>query len=89
MPRKPHQKTLDNATIGHAAAVLTERDAARYIGMSRDYLRAARAGRGSEGPDYVRAGSRAIRYRITALDAWLERNTVRGTQGRGGDEATR
>lgn len=82
MPRKRTQ-----SPSSHPGPVLAERDAATYIGMSRDYLRAARQGRGSAGPDYVRAG-RAIRYRVSALDAWLDAHTIRGTQGRVSDQAT-
>lgn len=63
-------------------AVLSERDAATYIGMSAAFLRRARmTGRtksGSEGPAFVRIpGGRGIRYRIVDLDAWLAANVYR------------
>jgi hypothetical protein len=53
---------------------LPEADSARYIGMSRAFLRAARLGR-CDGPTYIRAG-RAVRYLIPDLDAWLQRKRV-------------
>jgi excisionase family DNA binding protein len=52
---------------------LTEADAAPYLGCSHAYLRQARA-RG-EGPAYVQLG-RAIRYRVTDLDAWIAAHRV-------------
>lgn len=62
--------------------VVTEPDAARYIGMSAAFLRRARmTGRtksSSEGPPFVRIpGGRGIRYRIVDLDAWLAANVYR------------
>lgn len=49
--------------------ILHESDAARYIGLSRAYLRAARVGR-CDGPVYIKIG-RAVRYHVEDLDAWL------------------
>jgi hypothetical protein len=55
-------------------AVLREADAARYIGLSRAYLKKSRIfGRG---PAFIRV-QRTIAYRISDLDAWLESNIVR------------
>jgi predicted DNA-binding transcriptional regulator AlpA len=56
--------------------LLTEAAAAEYISMSRSYLRqdrmnGAREGR-TPGPAYIRIGTRAIRYPIEALDAWID-----------------
>jgi hypothetical protein len=67
-------------------AVLDERDAATYVGMSCAFLRRARmTGRtrsGSTGPDYVRIpGGRGIRYRVADLDAWLAANVHGATAG--------
>ena len=53
--------------------VLREPDACRYIGMSIPWMRQARM-RGC-GPAYLRIG-RAIRYRISDLDAWLETRRI-------------
>jgi predicted DNA-binding transcriptional regulator AlpA len=50
--------------------VVSEKEAAAYVGLSRVHLRRKR----SEGtaPRFVRLGERRIGYRITDLDAWLE-----------------
>lgn len=66
----------------HAAA-LDEKEAAKYIAMSRSFLRRARMeGRtksGSVGPAFVKVpGGRGIRYRVTDLDAWLAANVHGG-----------
>lgn len=59
---------------------LAETDAARYIGMTTSYLRAARVGR-CEGPPYVRLG-RSVRYLVTDLDAYVqERRVTRQARG--------
>jgi len=53
--------------------------AARYIGLSRAYLRQGRAlGRG---PAFIRIG-RSIRYRIQDLDAFLEHHRIATRDGR-------
>lgn len=61
------------------SAVLQERDAARYIGMSVPFLRQSRMHgarlKRTPGPPYIRVG-RAIRYLRTDLDAWLESHRV-------------
>ena len=69
-------------------AVLDEKDAATYIGMSAAFLRRARmTGRtrsGSTGPNFVKVpGGRGIRYRIVDLDSWLASNL----HGNGGGAA--
>ena len=58
--------------------MLTEQQAAEYIGMSRSFLRKSRmdgnrANR-TPGPPFIRVTARAIRYDIRALDAWIEAN---------------
>ena len=53
---------------------LNTRQAAHYLGLSHQYLEIAR--HKGKGPPYTRL-ARAIRYRKTALDAWMasrERN---------------
>jgi hypothetical protein len=57
-----------------APAALNDIDAARYVGLSCGFLRAARVGR-CNGPSYIRAG-RAVRYLISDLDVWLESRRV-------------
>ena len=54
--------------------ILNEADTARYIGMSRIWLRISRM-RGT-GPAYIRIG-RAIRYAVSDLDMFLETHRVR------------
>src|SRR4051812_33415667 len=60
--------------------LLSPIDAARYIGMSPDYLKETRKGRsrgrGTPGPAFVRVGARRVRYAIKDLDAWLQANRV-------------
>lgn len=53
--------------------VLTEKEAAEYIGMSRSFLRqdrmnGFRVGR-TKGPEYIKIG-RAVRYHKNDLDTW-------------------
>ena len=62
--------THKNAT---SATVISEVEAAPYIGLSRAYLRQARA-RGT-GPSYIRIG-RAVRYSTTDLDEFLDKHRV-------------
>ena len=49
---------------------LTEREAARYVGVSPAVLRLWRAE--GTGPTYFRAGSKLIRYLRRDLDGWIE-----------------
>lgn len=62
--------------LGNAAAfeVLTEQQAAIYIGMSVAYLRrdrvAGQLGNRTPGPRWMKYG-RLVRYRRSDLDAWL------------------
>ena len=55
------------------AATIPEPAAARYVAMSRAYLRQARAQ--GRGPAYLQIG-RAVRYRIEDLDAFLNARRV-------------
>ena len=56
--------------------VLTEKETAEYIGMSRSFLRQARMNgdrkNRTPSPPYLRIGKRAIRYEISSLNSWLE-----------------
>ena len=59
--------------------VLTEKEAAKYIRMSRSFLsqdrmNGYREGR-TQGPRYMRLG-RSIRYHKDDLDEWLSKNRV-------------
>lgn len=59
--------------------ILTESDAAKYIGMSRSYLNADRSNglrkKRTKGPAFLKLG-RSIRYRKIDLDEWLRINRV-------------
>jgi len=65
-----------------AKRALTEPEAARYIGMSRSFLRQNRSigvrGNRTPGPRYIRVGNRSVRYLIEDLDVWLEHFPVLG-----------
>lgn len=59
--------------------LLTEAEAAKYLCMSAQFLRQARA-EGSlrnrtPGPPFIRFG-RAVRYRLADLEEWVERHRV-------------
>jgi predicted DNA-binding transcriptional regulator AlpA len=56
-----------------AAPTINEHEASRYCGLSRDYLRKARAR--NRGPAFLKIG-KAVRYRISDLDAWLSAKRV-------------
>jgi hypothetical protein len=65
------------ATATWTTAVLTEADAAVYIGMSRAWLNKSRTRRFRNVADalpFIRAGARQIVYRREDLDRWLERH---------------
>jgi hypothetical protein len=54
-----------------SACTLPESEAARYVGISRSFLRHSRMDQTpTPGPAFVRIG-RKILYRIEDLDAWL------------------
>lgn len=53
--------------------VLSERDAAKYLGLSQAWFRAGRM-RG-RGPAYVRTG-RTVRYLARDLDLWIQAHRV-------------
>jgi excisionase family DNA binding protein len=53
------------------------RDAARYLGMSVAFLRKQVRLRSVP---FVRAGSKALRFRKADLDAWLQQNACSGVR---------
>lgn len=78
---------------GFTPASLSEAEAARYLGMSRAWLKKSRTRRFSrtaDAPPFVRAGARRIVYRRDDLDAWQQRHVeVVGVRpARNGDEWT-
>lgn len=58
--------------IGRAGDILRDADAALYVGMSESWLRQTRMIGRTDGPPFVRVGTRSIRYRRSDLDRWLE-----------------
>ena len=53
-----------------ASDYLTTVEAAAYLKLSRQFLEAARYRGDGSGPGYIKLG-RAVRYRKSALDAWM------------------
>lgn len=79
-------KHLDQSTARSSAqpeaslppASLSEREAARYIGMSAAWLKKSRTRRFRstvDAPRHVRAGARRVVYRRADLDEWQMRHT--------------
>ena len=71
---------MSKAAVTEPIEVLKEIDAAKYIGMSRSFLRqdrmnGYRKGR-TPGPVYIKLG-RTIRYHKNDLDVWLEEHRIR------------
>jgi hypothetical protein len=62
-----------------ADAYLTTVEAAAYLKLSRQFLEIARHRGDGSGPDYIKL-DRAVRYRRSALDAWMN------SHNRSGDE---
>lgn len=56
--------------------LLNEIEAARFLKLSRSFLRQSRV-RG-DGPAFIKAG-RAVRYRVSDLEAWITRRTRQNT----------
>ena len=54
--------------------LLTERETALYLTVSRAYLAATRV-RHSGGPPFIKFG-RTVRYLVSDLDAWIVENRV-------------
>jgi len=59
----------DNLTL------LSTQAAADYLGLVKGTLENWRTA--GLGPPYIRVGPRAIRYKLSDLDAWLEQGRVR------------
>lgn len=57
--------------------IINEKEAARYIGMSTAFLRQSRCDGNLKGrtqaPPFLKLG-RAVRYKISDLDQWLDSN---------------
>ena len=74
MPRKKSADHPSPCPTVITARLISERDAATYIGMSVFYLRQARVH--GRGPTYHRFG-RSIRYHVADLDTWITQRVVR------------
>lgn len=59
-----------------APRLLSEIEAAKYIGMSRSFLRQARMDGAREnrlaGPPHIKLGKRCVRYELNALNEWID-----------------
>ncbi len=66
--------------------LLNEQETARYISMSRSFLRTARmdgpVGNRTVAPPFIRIG-RSVRYAIDDLDSWIAENRHDGGVGEG------
>lgn len=62
------------------SSVLTDKDAAQYIGMSVSWMRIARIQGNPEAPPFVKIG-RSIRYLREDLDQWLKNKRCISTLG--------
>jgi len=69
---------VDGRLAGRNPDIMRSAEAARYIDMSDSWLRQSRMDNRTDGPPFVRQGSRAIRYRRCDLDRWLERRLCGG-----------
>lgn len=60
--------------MSNTTPLLKDPEAARRLGLATGTLRNMRSQR--RGPRFVRIGSRAVRYRLEDLDAWIEGQLV-------------
>jgi predicted DNA-binding transcriptional regulator AlpA len=98
-------RSIRNCTAGEAAEdrqstatptnvkpsrVLTEKEAAQFIGMSSAWLKKSRTKRFRgviDAPPFVRAGVKRVVYRIADLEAWQERHLEHVGPAPAGDAA--
>lgn len=64
---------LTEGAVMTTPALISARAAAEYLNLSRSWLDHARVE--GRGPHYVRIGNRVM-YRVTDLDAFIEKNLV-------------
>lgn len=57
--------------------LLTTREVAAYLGMSEQWVTLGRSR--NYGPKFVRVGNRRLRYKKSAVRAWLESRTYSNT----------
>jgi predicted DNA-binding transcriptional regulator AlpA len=98
-------RSIRNSTAGEAAddrqstatpaivkpsTVLTEAEAAQFIGMSAAWLKKSRTKRFRgviDAPPFIRAGVKRVVYRIADLEAWQERHLEHVGPSRAGEAA--
>src|SRR3954462_751626 len=76
-PGKDRPSMTANATTPYPSRVLTEAEAAQFIGMSSAWLKKSRTHRFrgvTDAPPFIRAGVKRVVYRIEDLEAWQERH---------------
>lgn len=61
--------------MSEQSELLTEKEAAKLLSLNPGTLRSWRCE--GRGPSYVRLGTRAIRYSLTAIQEWVQRGQVR------------
>lgn len=61
----------------HPPTLLTTRQAADLLGFEPRTMEELR--RKGSGPPFIRLSSRSVRYRLDALERWLEERTFRST----------
>lgn len=61
-------------TAARAERIMTEAQAADFLGMTPRFLQARR--HRNDGPPYVRLSQRCIKYRLSDLLGWLESNSI-------------
>jgi excisionase family DNA binding protein len=70
------RELLLNGSVAHAHCLRTP-EAAKYVALSQSTLTKMRLS--GEGPAFVKVGPRAVAYRRSDLDAWLEARVRRST----------
>ena len=76
-PRPSDEEIIQRLATLPRTAGLTTREASVYSGLSESTLEKARTI--GKGPEYVRAGSRAVRYRMIDIDEYMESRRARST----------
>lgn len=73
MPPSSVGSTCNAAKPQRATEYLTTSEAAEYLKLSRQFLEAARHRGDGSGPPYIKL-RRAVRYRLSGLDAWMNKH---------------
>lgn len=84
-PRRVNLKSTARVADG-APALLTENEAARFLGFSPRTLQTWRV-RGT-GPSFIRVSKRCVRYTMDDLEAWITENRRSSTADDGTNHST-